>query len=62
MNPPILQWNTMKPGRPTSLADPEDVDQPGGEEVDGRGRHVCPVHRPDQLGQAKLPLHVRLLL
>ena len=46
------------PGRPTSLADPEDVDQPGGEEVDGRGRHVGPVHGPDQLGQAKLPLHV----
>ena len=65
LNPPVLQSsNTVNPatfpgpGRPTSLADPEDVDQPGGEEVDGRGRHVGPVHRPDQLGQAELPLHV----
>ena len=42
----------------TSLADPGEIDQPGGHQVDGGGRHVGPVHRPDQLGQAKLPLHV----
>ena len=30
----------------TSLAHSEQVDDPGGDEVDRRGRHIRPMHRP----------------
>ena len=30
----------------TFSADPEEVGEPGGDEVDWRGGHVCPVHGP----------------
>ena len=46
----------------TFTADPEQVDKPCCHKVDGRRRHVSSVHGPDQLGQAKLPLNIRLLL
>lgn len=45
-----------------ALADAHQVHEPGGDEIDGRGRGGGPVHVTDQLCQPKLPLDVRLRL
>lgn len=45
-----------------ALADAHQVHEPGGDEVDGRGRGGGPVHVTDQFCQPKLPLDVRLRL
>lgn len=45
-----------------TFAQIDDVNCPGGDEIDWGRRCICPVHVSDQFGQSKFPLSVWILL